>query len=93
MRSDANQYLKWSFVEAANALAVRRAWHPGWHTTKLYERIRARKGHQTAIGAVARHLAEATYWVLTKQESYRDPTVRPRKDKRVVGHEPVRLAN
>jgi hypothetical protein len=26
-----------------------------------------------AIGAVARHLAEATYWLLSKQEAYREP--------------------
>ena len=35
------------------------------------ERIARRRGHQTAIGAVARHLAEATYWILTKGEPYR----------------------
>src|SRR5437763_7482765 len=28
-----------------------------------------RKGHRKAIGAVARHLAEATYWILSKQEA------------------------
>ena len=28
---------------------------------------------QKAIGAVARHLADATYWILTKQETYREP--------------------
>ena len=31
------------------------------------------KGHQKAVGAVARHLAEATYWILTKGEPYREP--------------------
>jgi hypothetical protein len=31
-------------------------------------RIRARKNHAKAVGAVARHLAEATYWILTKNE-------------------------
>ncbi len=40
-------------------------------------RALARRGHQTAIGAVARHLAEATYWILTKGEPYREPQSRP----------------
>ena len=39
----------------------------------LYERVRARKDHSVAVGAVARHLAEATYWVLARQESYHEP--------------------
>jgi len=29
-----------------------------------------RQGHAKAVGAVARHLAEATYWILTKNEPY-----------------------
>ena len=33
----------------------------------------ATKNHQKAVVAVARHLAEAAYWVLTNQEVYRDP--------------------
>jgi len=41
--------------------------------SRLYERIARRKGHPKAIGAVARHLAEATYWLLSKQEAYREP--------------------
>ena len=41
----------------------------------LYRQLRQRKGHSKAIGAVARHLAEATYYVLSRQESYRDPTL------------------
>jgi len=39
----------------------------------LYERIRRRKGHSVAVGAVARYLAESTYWVLKKSEPYREP--------------------
>jgi hypothetical protein len=39
----------------------------------LYERVARRKGHPTAIGAVVRHLAEVTYWLLSKQEPYREP--------------------
>jgi hypothetical protein len=46
-------------------------------TLSTYERVARRKGHQKAIGAVARHLAEATYWILTKQETYRERTQPP----------------
>lgn len=73
LRSDVNHYLKWAFVEAANVCCLLRKRYPGRHVSRLYERISKRRGHQKAIGAVARHLAEATYWVLKKRESYRDP--------------------
>jgi hypothetical protein len=43
------------------------------HVVQLYERLKATKGHGVAIGAVARHLAEATYWVLTTKSAYREP--------------------
>ena len=72
---DVNRYLKWAFVEAANA-GVRHRKRPTWqgkHVVRLYRRIRQRKGHPKAIGAVARHLAEATYWVLKREELYQDP--------------------
>jgi len=36
------------------------------------QRIEHRRGHATAIGAVARHLAEATYWMLIKNEPYKE---------------------
>ena len=73
VRSDVNQYLKWAFVEAANVTCRHRHAHPQRHITRLYTRVARRRGHQTAIGAVARHLAEATYWMLTKGEPYREP--------------------
>ena len=47
--------------------------HPHRHVSRLYERIAQRKGHPKAIGAVARHLAEATYWLLSKQEAIASP--------------------
>ena len=75
LRPDVNRYLKWAFVEAANVICRMRGRHPGDHVSRLYERIARRKGHQKAIGAVARHLAEATYWMLTKREPYREPRI------------------
>lgn len=75
LRKQSNQYLKWAFIEAANVV-VRQRRHPNWrnkHVTILFERIRRRKGHSIAVGAVARHLSEAAYWMLRKQEPYKDP--------------------
>ncbi|MHC4442028.1 MAG: IS110 family transposase [Planctomycetota bacterium] len=39
-------------------------------------RIKERKGHAKAVGAVARHLAEASFWVLTRKEDYKEPAVK-----------------
>jgi transposase len=72
-RSDVNRYLKWAYAEAANAVMIHRRKHPERHVSRLYERVRRRSGHQKAIGAVGRHLAEATYWILRKGEPYQDP--------------------
>jgi transposase len=74
LRTESNQYLKWAFIEAANAVSAHHA-QRGWtarHVSKLYLRIRSRKGSSVAIGAVARHLAESTFWVLSKNEPYRE---------------------
>ena len=76
LRQDVNQYLKWAFVEAANSITVHRRAHPERHVSRLYERLRERKGHSKAIGAVARHLAEAAYYVLSRQQPYQEPAVK-----------------
>jgi len=72
-RSDVNHYLKWAYAEAANVAMMHRRRHPQRHVSRLYDRVKPRRGHPKAIGAVGRHLAEATYWMLTKHEPYRDP--------------------
>jgi transposase len=72
LRPDTNHYLKWAFSEAGNSVALNHNRFPSRHVSGLYNRICSRKGHAKAIGAVARHLAEATYWILTKNEVYRD---------------------
>lgn len=75
MRKESSQYLKWAFVEAANVI-VRCRHAPGWdkkHVVRLYERTAQRKVHAIAVGAMARHLAESSYWVLTKRETYHEP--------------------
>src|SRR5499426_4648832 len=76
-RPDVNRYLKWAFVEAANAICIGRGRAPHRHVSRLYNRLARRKGHAKAIGAVARHLAEATFWILSKHEPYREPKSRP----------------
>lgn len=73
-RPDVNRYLKWAFAEAANSAAVNYRRCPERHVSQLYARLRARKGHAKAVGAVARHLAEAAFHVLSRQQAYRDPT-------------------
>ena len=73
LRSDVNRYLKWAFIEASNAIAMNRRRWPLRHVSRLYELVRSRRGHQTAVGAVARHLAESSYWMLKKKEEYREP--------------------
>ena len=78
MVKQCNTYLKWAFIEAANVIVAHRH-HPNWrrkYVVHLYERTRRRKGHAVAVGAVARSLAESTYWVLTKGEPYREPAPR-----------------
>ncbi len=72
VRNDVNRYLKWAFAEAANSVAVNHRSHPERHVSQLYQRVR-RKGHAKAVGAVARHLAESAFHVLSKQQAYRDP--------------------
>jgi transposase len=73
VRRDVNVYLKWAFVEAANS-AILNCERSGYnHISRLYQRIKARRGHNKAKVAVARHLAEASFWILNKGEPYREP--------------------
>jgi transposase len=75
LRPDVNRYLRWAFVEAGNSVAVNYRRCPERHVSQLYRRLRDRRGHSKAIGAVARHLAEACFHVLNRKEPYRDPSV------------------
>jgi len=67
LRPDTNRYLKWAFAEAGNSVSLNQNSHPHRHVSKLYKRIRQRRNHAKAVGAVGRHLAEAAYWVLLKK--------------------------
>jgi transposase len=73
VRRDVNRYLKWAFIEAANSAVINQAMWPDRHVVRLYLRIMRRRGHGKAVVAVARHLAEATYWMLKKNQPYKEP--------------------
>jgi transposase len=72
--ADCNTYLKWAFIEAGNVVSVHHKKWPGRHVAELYQRVKQNsRMHGKATVAVARHLAEASYWMLTKQQIYREP--------------------
>src|SRR5688500_15565553 len=73
VRRDVNVYLKWAFVEAANSSILNRERCGYDHISQLYQRIKPRRGHGKAKVAVARHLSEASFWMLKKGEPYREP--------------------
>ena len=56
---------RWALVEAARSVAQQ----PG-PLHAFYERIKARKGHNAAVVAVARKLAVLFYCMLTREEDY-----------------------
>src|SRR5580693_6823434 len=68
-----NRNLKWAFVETGNLIVINQRRLAGTHVVRMYQRIKRAKNHQKAVVAVGRHLAEAAWWVLTKQEVYREP--------------------
>jgi len=79
LRSDVNHYLKWAYVEAAASIRAHQRSHPDRHVVKLYQRVAERRGCQKGVGAVARHLAEATFHMLSRQEDYKEPSVARRR--------------
>lgn len=92
VRPDVNHYLKWAFVEAANVIVLQQSRMSERHVVRLYQRIRSRKGHAKAVVAVARHLAEASYWILEREEPYREP-VSPIQGQARGSHESKRLVH
>jgi transposase len=76
LRPDVNRYLKWAYIEAANVVVLNQERWSTRHVVHLYRRLRERKGHSKAVGAVARHLAEASFWVLSRNQDYREPALR-----------------
>ena len=68
-----NRNLKWAFVETGNLIVINQRRFAGTHVVRLYQRIKRNKNHQKAVVAVARHLAEAAWWILIKPEVSREP--------------------
>jgi transposase len=75
LRPDVNRFLKWALIEAANSVALNHRRLPDRHVSQLYIRLKQRRGHAKAVGAVARHLAEAVWHVLHGRVPYRDPAL------------------
>lgn len=73
VRQDVNRYLKWALIEAANCIVLHQNRLANRHVVQLYMRIKQKRGHAKAVVAVARHLAEATYWMLKRNEPYKEP--------------------
>src|ERR1019366_8169847 len=60
-------------LEIGRVIVINQRRLAGTHVVRLYQRIKRAKNHQKAVVAVARHLAEAAWWFLTKQEVSREP--------------------
>lgn len=75
-RPDVNRYLKWAFVEAASVIVLHQSRMADSRLVRTYHRVKSRRGTAVAMVAVARALAEAAWWVLTKGEEYREPEAR-----------------
>jgi len=67
-----NPFLKWAFVEAAVCALHHNGPHYA-HVRTLFARLLPTKGFGRAVIAVARHLAEASFWMLSKHQDYRPP--------------------
>jgi len=80
---DINRYLKWAFIETGNLVAIHQKQLAGRHVVRLYQRVKRKTNHQKAVVAVGRHLAEAAYWLLKKQEVYREPQSKPKASAQV----------
>jgi transposase len=76
VRPDVNHYLKWAYIEAASCIALQQKRNSGRHVVELMQRIQKQKGYPKAAVAVGRHLAEATYCMLKRNEPYHEPNLR-----------------
>src|SRR5438270_609205 len=77
-RRGEQQDLKCAFIAAQKLVVIHQKHLAGQHVVRLDQRGAREKNHQKAVVAVARHLAEAGYWILKKQEAYRDPQPKPK---------------
>ncbi len=78
MRNDCNRYLKWAYSEAANSIAVNCDRKKELYLSQMYKKIKNRKNHSVAIGAVARNIAESVYFILKRKQYYKDRALEKR---------------
>jgi transposase len=76
VRTDVNHYLKWAFIEAASCINLQQHKMQGRHVMDLLKRVQKQRGYPKAAVAVGRHLAEATYCMLKRNEPYHEPNLR-----------------
>jgi len=78
-RRECNRFLKWAFVEAAEAIVAHQESMSGHHVVRLYRRVKNNKPdrHGKAVVAVARHLAESAWHILVRNQDYREPQPTP----------------
>jgi transposase len=76
VRPDVNHYLKWAFVEAASCIALQQDRNAERHVVELLKRVQKHKGYAKAAVAVGRHLAEATFCMLKRNEPYHEPNLK-----------------
>jgi transposase len=68
-----NGFLRWAMIQAAR-ISVR-CKKPN-KFQRIYHKLKRRRGDKVAIVAVARHIMEAVYWVLSRKENYKDSSSR-----------------
>jgi len=62
-----NKWLRWVFIEAAH-IGRRKS----LRFSRLYERVKVKRGPQVAIGAVAREMAVVSFYILKSGKPFRD---------------------
>lgn len=65
--SSANHYLKWAFIEAAWKAQISSP-----YCRAYFQKIRARKGANVAVAALARRLSEIVYQLLKQRRVYKE---------------------
>jgi len=67
MTAGGNKWLRWVFIEAAH-IGRRKS----LRFSRLYERVKVKRGPQVAIGAVAREMAVVSFYILKYRKPFRD---------------------
>jgi len=76
--SDFFKAARWAYVEVANVIVLNQAPWSRRHAVRLYQHLRDQQRPRQSSGTLARHLAEASYWILRRAETYRDPALDPK---------------